>query len=55
MMATGAEFTVVETGVMGATELVPCSGLKAGRGRIHRGFLKGPIGETKVGRYCNFR
>ncbi len=30
MMASGAEFTTVEVGYMGATELVPCSELKAG-------------------------
>ena len=48
MMATGAEFTVVETGVMGATELVPCSGLKAGEVGYIAASIKS-IGETKVG------
>ena len=48
MMATGAEFTVGETGVMGATELVPCSGLKAGEVGYIAASIKS-IGETKVG------
>ena len=48
MMATGAEFTVVETGVMGATELVPCSGLRAGEVGYIAASSKS-IGETKVG------
>ena len=48
MMATGAEFTVVETGVMGATELVPCSGLKVGEVGYIAASIKS-IGETKVG------
>ena len=48
MMATGAEFTVVETGVMGATELVPCSGLRAGEVGYIAASIKS-IGETKVG------
>ena len=48
MMATGAEFTVVETGVMGATELVPCSGLNAGEVGYISASIKS-IGETNVG------
>lgn len=34
MMATGAEFSVVEVGTMGATTLNPCGELKAGSGRV---------------------
>ena len=30
MMATGAEFTLVEVGHMGATALTPCAQLQAG-------------------------
>ena len=30
MMATGAEFTLVEVGHMGATNLTPCAQLQAG-------------------------
>ena len=48
MMATGAEFTVGGTGVMGATELVPCSGLRAGEVGYIAASSKS-IGETKVG------
>ena len=48
MMASGAEFTVVETGYMGATELVPCSGLAAGEVGYIAASIKS-IGDTKVG------
>ncbi|MCH5207492.1 MAG: elongation factor 4 [Oscillospiraceae bacterium] len=48
MMASGAEFTVVETGYMGATELVPASGLKAGEVGYISASIKS-IGDTKVG------
>ena len=48
MMANGAEFTTVEVGYMGATELVPCSGLKAGEVGYIAASIKS-IGDTKVG------
>ncbi len=48
MMASGAEFTVVETGYMGATELVPCNELKAGEVGYIAASIKS-IGDTKVG------
>ena len=48
MMATGAEFSVVETGYMGATELVPCSGLLTGEVGYIAASIKS-IGDTKVG------
>ena len=48
MMASGAEFTVTETGYMGATELVPCEGLKAGEVGYIAASIKS-IGDTKVG------
>ena len=48
MMASGAEFTVVETGYMGAVELVPCSELKAGEVGYIAASIK-YIGDTKVG------
>ena len=47
MMASGAEFTVVETGYMGATELVPCTGLSAGEVGYIAASIKS-IGDTKV-------
>ena len=34
MMATSAEFTLVEVGHMGATSLTPCAQLQAGEGRL---------------------
>ncbi len=48
MMATGAEFTVVSTGCMGATELVPNEGLFAGDVGFVTASIKN-IGDTKVG------
>ncbi len=48
MMASGAEFTVVEVGYMGATELVPCAELKAGEVGYIAASIKS-IGDTKVG------
>ena len=48
MMATGAEFTVVSTGCMGATELVPNEGLFAGDVGFITASIKN-IGDTKVG------
>ena len=48
MMATGAEFTVVQTGHMGATELVPSKGLYAGDVGFVTASIKN-IGDTKVG------
>lgn len=48
MMATGAEFTVVETGYMGATELVPAGEIKAGEVGYITASIKS-IGDTKVG------
>ncbi|MCM1165333.1 MAG: translation elongation factor 4 [Lachnospiraceae bacterium] len=48
MMASGAEFTTVEVGYMGATELVPCAELKAGEVGYIAASIKS-IGDTKVG------
>ena len=48
MMASNAEFTTVEVGYMGATELVPCSELKAGEVGYIAASTKS-IGDTKVG------
>ncbi len=48
MMASGAEFTVVEVGYMGATEMVPCSELLAGEVGYIAASIKS-IGDTKVG------
>ena len=48
MMASNAEFTTVEVGYMGATELVPCSELKAGEVGYIAASIKS-IGDTKVG------
>ena len=48
MMATGAEFTVVETGYMGATSLVPCDVLRAGEVGYIAASIKS-IGDTTVG------
>ena len=48
MMATGAEFTVVQTGCMGATELVSNEGLFAGDVGFVTASIKN-IGDTKVG------
>ncbi len=48
LMATGAEFDVVETGYMGAVELVPSSGISAGEVGYITASIKS-IGDTKVG------
>ncbi|MGN0666863.1 MAG: translation elongation factor 4 [Huintestinicola sp.] len=48
LMATGAEFTVVETGYMGATELVNAGVLYAGEVGYIAASIKS-IGDTKVG------
>ena len=48
LMATGAEFDVVEVGYMGATNLVPCDELKAGEVGYIAASIKS-IGETQVG------
>ena len=48
MMATGAEFDVVEIGYMGATSLVPCDELKAGEVGYIAASIKN-IGDTRVG------
>jgi len=48
MMATGAEFQVVEVGYMGATNLVPADELKAGEVGYIAASIKS-IGDTKVG------
>ncbi len=48
LMATGAEFTVVEAGYMGATELVNNGSLKAGEVGYIAASIKS-IGDTKVG------
>lgn len=48
LMATGAEFDVVETGYMGATDLVSSGTLKAGEVGYITASIKS-IGDTKVG------
>ncbi|MBQ2823874.1 MAG: translation elongation factor 4 [Oscillospiraceae bacterium] len=48
LMATGAEFDVVETGYMGATDLVNAGVLKAGEVGYITASIKS-IGDTKVG------
>ncbi|MGN0660103.1 MAG: translation elongation factor 4 [Oscillospiraceae bacterium] len=48
MMATGAEFQVVEVGYMGATEMVPCSELRAGEVGYVAASIKN-IADTRVG------
>ncbi|HAN43967.1 MAG TPA: elongation factor 4 [Ruminococcaceae bacterium] len=48
MMATGAEFTVVETGFMGATSLQPCSELYAGQVGYIAASIKN-VADTTVG------
>ncbi|MBQ8781887.1 MAG: translation elongation factor 4 [Oscillospiraceae bacterium] len=48
LMATGAEFDVVETGYMGATDLVNAGTLKAGEVGYITASIKS-IGDTKVG------
>ena len=48
MMATGAQFDVVEIGCLGATNLVPCDELKAGEVGYIAASIKN-IGDTRVG------
>lgn len=48
MMATGAEFDVVEIGCLGATNLIPCDELKAGEVGYIAASIKN-IGDTRVG------
>ncbi|WP_040196030.1 translation elongation factor 4 [Candidatus Soleaferrea massiliensis] len=48
MMATGAEFSVVEVGYMGATELVPCDELSAGEVGYITASIKN-VRDTTVG------
>lgn len=48
MMATGAEFDVVEIGCLGATNLVPCDELRAGEVGYIAASIKN-IGDTRVG------
>ncbi len=48
MMSTGAEFTVVELGYMGALNLVPCKELSAGEVGYIAASIKN-IGDTNVG------
>ena len=48
MMATGAEFTVVETGSMGATSLIPGAGLSAGEVGYIAASIKN-VADTRVG------
>ena len=48
MMATGAEFQVVELGYMGATNLIPAGELRAGEVGYIAASIKS-IGDTKVG------
>ena len=48
MMATGAEFTLVEVGHMGATSLTPCSQLQAGEVGYLTASIK-TVRDTRVG------
>ena len=48
MMATGAEFEVVDVGTMGATSLVPCERLRAGEVGYLTGSIKN-VSEARVG------
>lgn len=48
LMATGAEFQTVEIGYLGATELIPCTELKAGEVGYITASIKS-IQDTKVG------
>lgn len=48
MMATGAEFTVVECGIMGATQLTPCDELYAGQVGYLAASIK-TVQDTRVG------
>ena len=48
MMATGAEFTLVEVGHMGATSLSPCTGLQAGEVGYLTASIKN-VRDTRVG------
>lgn len=48
MMATGAQFEVVDVGTMGATSLVPCDCLRAGEVGYLTGSIK-TVSEARVG------
>ena len=48
MMATGAEFTLVEVGHMGATSLTPCAQLQAGEVGYLTASIK-TVQDTRVG------
>ena len=48
MMATGAQFNVVEVGYMGATTMVPCKELKAGEVGYITASIKN-VSDTRVG------
>ena len=48
MMATGAQFTLVEVGRMGATSLMPCDHLEAGEVGYLTASIKN-VRETRVG------
>ncbi len=48
MMATGAEFTLVEVGHMGATSLTPCTQLQAGEVGYLTASIKN-VADTRVG------
>ncbi len=48
MMATGAEFTLVEVGHMGATNLTPCAQLQAGEVGYLTASIK-TVQDTRVG------
>ncbi len=48
MMATGAEFDVVEVGAMGATSLMPCAELRAGEVGYFTASIK-TVQDTRVG------
>ena len=51
MMATGAEFTLVEVGRMGATSLIPCDKLQAGEVGYLTASIK-TVQDTRVGDTC---
>ncbi len=48
MMATGAEFTVVEVGHMGATSMIPCGELRSGEVGYLTASIKS-VADTRVG------
>ena len=50
MMATGAEYDVVEVGYFGAGQFIPCEdGLSAGMVGYHDGFSIKNVKDTRVG------